>query len=43
VVQLKHALDRGINFFDTANRTDYIELYQTHRHDPKTPLEETLG
>jgi aryl-alcohol dehydrogenase (NADP+) len=22
--------------------TDYIDLYQIHRHDPKTPIEETL-
>jgi aryl-alcohol dehydrogenase-like predicted oxidoreductase len=98
---IKHALDAGINFFDTANvysqgsseeilghvlndltdrdsvviatklrhpmrpgpngkglsrkaimtevdhslkrlGTDYIDLYQTHRNDPATPLEETL-
>jgi 1-deoxyxylulose-5-phosphate synthase len=98
---IKHALDAGINFFDTANiysqgsseeilgralkeltdrdsvviatklrhpmrsapngkglsrkaimtevdhslqrlGTDYIDLYQTHRNDPTTPLEETL-
>jgi len=24
-------------------RTDYIDLYQQHRPDPKTPIEETLG
>jgi aryl-alcohol dehydrogenase-like predicted oxidoreductase len=24
-------------------RTDYIDLYQAHRDDPNTPLEETLG
>ena len=24
-------------------RTDYIDLYQAHRDDPATPLEETLG
>src|SRR5918993_2565960 len=23
-------------------RTDYIDLYQCHRHDPETPLEETV-
>jgi aryl-alcohol dehydrogenase-like predicted oxidoreductase len=98
---IKHALDAGINFFDTANiysdgsseeilgralrdfadrddvviatklrhamrpgpnaaglsrkvimaevdrslrrlETDYIDLYQIHRNDPRTPLEETL-
>lgn len=24
-------------------RTDYIDLYQCHRYDPKTPLEETMA
>jgi aryl-alcohol dehydrogenase (NADP+) len=24
-------------------RTDYVDLYQIHRWDPRTPLEETLG
>ncbi|MEO7836666.1 MAG: aldo/keto reductase family protein [Acidimicrobiales bacterium] len=24
-------------------RTDYIDLYQCHRYDPATPLEETMG
>ncbi len=24
-------------------RTDYIDLYQSHKDDPETPLEETLG
>jgi aryl-alcohol dehydrogenase-like predicted oxidoreductase len=24
-------------------QTDYIDLYQTHRPDPETPIEETLG
>src|SRR5690242_1200871 len=24
-------------------RTDWIDLYQMHRPDPKTPIEETLG
>jgi aryl-alcohol dehydrogenase-like predicted oxidoreductase len=24
-------------------RTDYVDLYQAHRDDPETPLEETLG
>jgi len=23
-------------------QTDYIDLYQSHRHDPDTPLDETL-
>ena len=27
----------------TRLRTDYIDLYQAHRDDPQTPLEETLG
>jgi 1-deoxyxylulose-5-phosphate synthase len=24
-------------------RTDYVDLYQCHRYDPQTPLEETMG
>jgi aryl-alcohol dehydrogenase-like predicted oxidoreductase len=24
-------------------RTDYVDLYQCHRYDPETPLEETMG
>jgi len=24
-------------------RTDYLDLYQCHRHDPETPLEETIS
>jgi aryl-alcohol dehydrogenase-like predicted oxidoreductase len=27
----------------TRLKTDYIDLYQMHRNDPKTPIEETLG
>lgn len=27
----------------TRLKTDYIDLYQSHRDDPATPLEETLG
>ncbi|HEX2593141.1 MAG TPA: aldo/keto reductase [Rhizomicrobium sp.] len=27
----------------TRLKTDYIDLYQMHRTDPKTPIEETLG
>lgn len=27
----------------TRLKTDYIDLYQMHRPDPKTPIEETLG
>jgi aryl-alcohol dehydrogenase-like predicted oxidoreductase len=27
----------------TRLKTDYIDLYQMHRVDPKTPIEETLG
>src|SRR5918992_6080032 len=26
----------------TRLRTDYVDLYQCHRHDPDTPLEETM-
>jgi aryl-alcohol dehydrogenase-like predicted oxidoreductase len=27
----------------TRLRTDYVDLYQCHRFDPETPLEETMG
>ncbi|PZR76647.1 MAG: aldo/keto reductase [Chthoniobacterales bacterium] len=36
---IRHAID------DTLRRlgTDYVDLYQIHRFDPETPIEETLG
>ncbi len=33
------AVDRSLQRLNT----DYIDLYQSHRDDPETPLEETLG
>jgi len=46
-----HPLDRGLSARHLWNsvqnsldrlKTDYIDLYQCHRYDPNTPLEETL-
>src|SRR5258707_15100822 len=45
------ANDRGLSrkhIIEAANasprrlRTDYVDLYQPHRYDPETPLEETV-
>ena len=36
---IRAALDRSL----TKLRTDWIDLYQLHRPDPDTPIEETLG
>ncbi|MGI8686148.1 MAG: aldo/keto reductase family protein [Acidimicrobiales bacterium] len=44
--------DRGLSATQIAKqcdaslkrlRTDYVDLYQCHRYDPDTPLEETMG
>lgn len=44
--------DRGLSAAQVAKqcdaslqrlRTDYVDLYQCHRYDPDTPLEETMG
>ncbi|MFI9387611.1 aldo/keto reductase [Kutzneria sp. NPDC052558] len=40
-------LSRGaiMTQFDNSLRrlgTDYVDLYQIHRHDPRTPIEETM-
>jgi aryl-alcohol dehydrogenase-like predicted oxidoreductase len=37
----KHILE-SINASLTRLRTDYVDLYQAHRYDPETPLEETM-
>ena len=36
--QVHKQLDASLNRL----RTDYVDLYQCHRYDPKTPLEETM-
>lgn len=36
--QIRKQLDRSLERLDV----DYIDLYQCHRYDPETPLEETL-
>jgi len=36
--QIKKQIDASL----TRLRTDYVDLYQCHRYDPNTPLEETM-
>ncbi|MDB9458273.1 aldo/keto reductase family protein [Dolichospermum circinale CS-1225] len=36
--QIKKQIDASLNRL----RTDYVDLYQCHRYDPDTPLEETM-
>lgn len=37
-VQIRKQIDASLNRL----RTDYVDLYQCHRYDPNTPLEETM-
>jgi aryl-alcohol dehydrogenase-like predicted oxidoreductase len=37
--QIRKQLDASLQRL----RTDYVDLYQCHRHDPETPLEETMA
>src|SRR6202012_6131474 len=37
-VQIEKQLDDSLKRL----RTDYVDLYQCHRYDPNTPLEETM-
>jgi aryl-alcohol dehydrogenase-like predicted oxidoreductase len=37
------AIERGIDASLTRLGTDYVDLYFSHKDDPATPLEETLG
>ena len=36
---IRHAIDASL----TRLKLDYVDLYQIHRFDPTTPIEETLG
>src|SRR5258707_10857452 len=36
---IRHAIDASLRRLNL----DYVDLYQIHRFDPKTPIEETLG
>lgn len=38
-IQIEKQIDASL----TRLRTDYVDLYQCHRYDPETPLEETMA